>query len=637
MTPSPIPPLESSRSRFQTILRDARQLPSQPAQPVKEKSASSEDEKGENSPPVVSRAQAKKRFLSWLRPYRGRVVLLMAMTIFTSSINLLQPVVSRHLIDHVVLNPRFASSEKQRLIVLIGLGMLAALFVSFTVEVLRATNTQRVNFFLVDRIRRQLYQRLLRLPLPDLSRLKIGGISSLLNHDSEALSGLAQRVVLLPLEALLRVFGTLSIIFALNWRLALVSLIVIPPMLLISSFFVGRLRSFYGKIHEIESMNNARSTEVFGGIRVVRSARREKFEERQFCSHLHTQIRTRLYVVFRQCLVDVGWSMLITTGTFCIIAVGGYFVVAGRSTLGDVVALALYTALILEPIFIYVNSQSLAQQSYAALDRICQIMELAPDKPDRPGAHNVPRTVKTIELRGVDFAYKDNCFVLQNINLNIPGGTSVAFVGRSGAGKSTLTDLIGRFHDPSGGKILLNGIDLQDYRIESYRQRVGIVGQDVILFDGTIAENIAYCRPNATITEIVSAAERACCHEFIDSLEKGYSTRIGERGMRLSGGQRQRLSIARTFLMDPAILILDEATSHLDSESEEVIQSSLEELLADRTTFIVAHRLSTVRSADQIVFLEDGRVVEIGTHDELLSRSGRYAQLFRKQTDRVYV
>jgi ATP-binding cassette subfamily B protein/subfamily B ATP-binding cassette protein MsbA len=315
--------------------------------------------------------------------------------------------------------------------------------------------------------------------------------------------------------------------------------------------------------------------------------------------------------------------------------VGGYLYIHGRASIGDITAFQVYTFMLLSPVWQIVNSFSELQRSLAAMERVFEVLETPADKPDEPGAADAPPAVETIEFRDVWFAYENDQFVIREFNLSVQGGQVVALVGKSGAGKTTVTDLLARFHDPSRGKLLLNDIDVRSIKLNCYRNLFGVVSQEVFLFDGTVRENIAYAERKATLEEIVDAARRANAHEFIVNLPQGYDTVIGERGVKLSGGQRQRMSIARALLADPQILILDEATSNLDTQSEQLIQQSMAELLSGRTTFVIAHRLSTVAHADLIVVLDHGRIIETGTHDELLTRDGHYADMISRQQTAV--
>jgi ATP-binding cassette subfamily B protein/subfamily B ATP-binding cassette protein MsbA len=305
----------------------------------------------------------------------------------------------------------------------------------------------------------------------------------------------------------------------------------------------------------------------------------------------------------------------------------------GRASVGDIMAFQWYTFLLLNPVWNIVNSFSELQRSLAAMERVFEVLAMETDKPDRPGAIEAPKHVEEIRFEAVDFEYRENLPVVKHFDVIVPGGSVVALVGRSGAGKTTVTDLVARFHDPTRGRILLNGIDIRDLKLRTYRDLLAIVQQDVFLFDGSVRQNIAYGRHDATAVEIENAARQANAHEFIVNLPEGYETYIGERGVKLSGGQQQRLAIARALLASPQILILDEATSNLDTESEQLIQASMATLLAGRTTFVIAHRLSTVRRASMILLLENGSVVERGTHEELMERRGVYYDMVRRQME----
>ena len=290
-----------------------------------------------------------------------------------------------------------------------------------------------------------------------------------------------------------------------------------------------------------------------------------------------------------------------------------------------------FTFLLLNPVWQIVNSFSELQRSLAAMERVFAVLELPPDKPDRSDAIDAPRQVETIRFDHVWFAYVADRPVVRDFDIEVPGGSVVALVGRSGAGKTTITDLVARFHDPTQGSLRLNGRDIREYRLASYRRLLAVVQQDVFLFDGTIRDNIAYGRRDATLAEVQDAAQRANAHEFIMQIPHGYEAKIGERGIKLSGGQCQRLSIARAILADPQILILDEATSNLDTESEQLIQQSLTELLRGRTTFVIAHRLSTITGADLILRMEAGEIVERGTHESLMAARGGYYEMVARQ------
>jgi ATP-binding cassette subfamily B protein/subfamily B ATP-binding cassette protein MsbA len=310
---------------------------------------------------------------------------------------------------------------------------------------------------------------------------------------------------------------------------------------------------------------------------------------------------------------------------------GGYLAVTGRASVGDIMAFQWYTFLLLNPVWNIVNSFSELQRSLAAMERLFDILAMPSDKPDRPRAVRAPLDIREVRFDHVSFEYRAGRPAVFDFDVTVPGGSVVALVGRSGAGKTTVTDLVARFHDPTGGCITVNGIDLRDFTLESYRALLAIVQQDVFLFDGSVRDNIAYGRHSASMAEIEDASRRANAHEFIERLPEGYETFIGERGVKLSGGQQQRLAIARAILKKPQILILDEATSNLDTESEQLIQGSMASLLAGRTTFVIAHRLSTIRRADLILVMEQGRIVERGTDESLMKAGGLYYGMMQRQ------
>src|SRR5512140_1674760 len=305
----------------------------------------------------------------------------------------------------------------------------------------------------------------------------------------------------------------------------------------------------------------------------------------------------------------------------------------GRASVGDIMAFQWYTFLLMNPVWNIVNSFSELQRSLAAMERVFEVLAMENEKPDRPNAVDAPLVVDEIRLEDVAFEYREGRPVVRDFNVTVPGGSVVALVGRSGAGKTTVTDLVARFHDPTRGRILVNGTDIRDFTLRSYRDLLANVQQDVFLFDGSVRDNIAYGRHDATDAQVEDAARRANAHEFIARLPEGYDTFVGERGVKLSGGQQQRLAIARAILADPQILILDEATSNLDTESEQLIQESMATLLAGRTTFVIAHRLSTIRRADLILLMEDGQVIERGDHEQLMESRGAYYDMVLRQME----
>jgi ATP-binding cassette subfamily B protein/subfamily B ATP-binding cassette protein MsbA len=366
---------------------------------------------------------------------------------------------------------------------------------------------------------------------------------------------------------------------------------------------------------------------------VVRAFRRELLELLDFMRGRHTIVRKELFAQRRELILWTSWGLLQAAVNVVIVWFGGYMNVIGGASIGDIMAFQWYTWLLMGPVWNIVNAFSELQRSLAAMERVFEVLATPDDKPDRPEARSAPRVVREIRFEQVSFEYREGRPVVKDFDVTVPGGSVIALVGRSGAGKTTVTDLVARFHDPTRGRILLNGTDIRDFKLRTYRDLLAIVQQDVFLFDGSVRDNIAYGRQGATIADVEDAARRANAHEFIERLPEGYGTLIGERGVKLSGGQQQRLAIARALVAAPQILILDEATSNLDTESEQLIQASMAELLAGRTTFVIAHRLSTIRRADLILLMEDGQVIERGTHQELMQAGGVYRDMVRRQME----
>jgi ATP-binding cassette subfamily B protein/subfamily B ATP-binding cassette protein MsbA len=482
-------------------------------------------------------------------------------------------------------------------------------------------------------LRRSLFERLLHLPLPRLWEMKTGGILSRLTGDVDTTTGLLQMAVISPSVSIIRLIIAVGILMALNWRLALTALAIIPGVMLVSFIVARRVRPIYRSMRKDAEHIDGRVGESFSGIRVVRAFRGEVRELLDYLRGRHTVLRKELFAHRRELVLWTSWSLLLGAVNVIIIWYGGYLNIASRASIGDIMAFQWYTFLLLNPVWQIVNSFSELQRSLAAMERVFEVLNMPADKPDRALARNAPAFVRQIEFERVSFEYREGRPVIVDFNVVVPGGSVVALVGRSGAGKTTITDLVARFHDPTQGRILLNGVDIRDLRLRTYRSLLAIVQQDVFLFDGSVRDNIAYGRHSASYEQIEEAARRANAHEFITRLPEQYETFIGERGVKLSGGQCQRLAIARAVLASPQILILDEATSNLDTESEQLIQAAMAALLAGKTTFVIAHRLSTVRRADLILLMEDGQIIESGSHEQLMEYRGAYHSMVLRQMD----
>ena len=632
----------ASRQRYQGFVRDYQQGRIDDSPDGVKAPAAIVGAPGADSPASEPEAATRRRlrprdqlreYLRWLRPHRTAAVVLFLLALVTAGIQMIEPLFMRFIVDRVLLNASLDTPSR-----LTRLNIAGALFVAVTVgsnliSALRDYRQRLLNVRLMLTLRRSLFDKLLHLPLPKLWEMKTGGILSRLTGDVDTTTGLLQMAIVSPGISVIRLVIAIGVLLQLNWRLALAALAIIPGAMVMSFAFARRIRPIYRSLRKDVERLDGRVGETFSGIRVVRAFRRELRELGDYMLGRHTVLRKELFAQRREMVVWTSWGLLLGGVNVAIVWYGGYLNIAGGATIGDIMAFQWYTFLLLNPVWQIVNTFSELQRSLAAMERVFDVLAMPDDKPDRPDAIDAPRTVTALEFEDVEFEYREGQPVVRDFNVTVPGGSVVALVGRSGAGKTTVTDLVARFHDPTRGRILLNGTDIRSFRLATYRRLLALVHQDVFLFDGSVRDNIAYGRRDASDAEVEDAARRANAHEFIARLPEGYETFVGERGVKLSGGQCQRLAIARAFLASPEILILDEATSNLDTESEQLIQASMATLLAGRTTFVIAHRLSTIRRADLILLMEDGRIVERGTHDELMRARGAYFGMVRRQME----
>jgi ATP-binding cassette, subfamily B, bacterial len=574
-----------------------------------------------------------REYLRWLWPRRYGVSLVFGLALVGAGLQMVEPLFMRFIIDRVLLNADLSVPERIGRLHLAGGLFVAVVILAQFVNVVKDYRQRLLNTHLMLSLRRSLFERLLNLPLPHLWDMKTGGILSRITGDVDTTTGLLQMAVLSPSISLIRLIIAVIVLTTLNWRLALTALAIIPGVVLISFASARRVRPIYRSLRKNAEEIDGRVGETFSGIRVVRAFGRERRELIEYMHGRHTVLRKEMFAQRREMLIWTSWGLLLGAVNVVIVWYGGYLNVVGRASVGDIMAFQWYTFLLLNPVWSIVNSFSELQRSLAAMERVFEVLGMDPDKPDRPDARDAPPVVHEIRFENVEFEYREGRPVVRDFNVNVHGGSVVALVGRSGAGKTTVTDLVARFHDPTRGRIVVNGTDVRDFRLRSYRGLLAIVQQDVFLFDGSVRDNIAYGRHDATDAEIEDAARRANAHEFIARLPDQYETFVGERGVKLSGGQQQRLAIARAILASPQILILDEATSNLDTESEQLIQASMATLLAGRTTFVIAHRLSTIRRADLILLMDDGRIIERGTHESLMRARGTYYDMVRRQME----
>jgi ATP-binding cassette subfamily B protein/subfamily B ATP-binding cassette protein MsbA len=569
--------------------------------------------------------------MRWLKPHRLSVATVFGLALVTAGLQMVEPLFMRFIIDGVLLNTALDAGSRLSRLNLAGAGFLTLVVLSNLTTVMKDYRQKLLNARVMLSLRRSLFDRLLHLPLPTLWDMKTGGILSRLSGDVDTTTGLMQLAVVSPGVSAIRLLVAVAILLTLNWRLALMAIAIIPGAMLMSFIFAKRVRPIYRVVRKDVEDIDGRAGETFTGIRVVRAFGRETRELLLYLLGRHTVLRKELFAQRREILLWTSWGLLVSGVNVVIIWYGGYLYLQGGASIGDIMAFQWYSFLLLTPVWNLVNSFSELQRSLAAMERVFDILAMAHDKPDRLDARPAPLVVTEIRFEDVEFEYRQGLPVVRDFSVQVPGGSVVALVGRSGAGKTTVTDLVARFHDPTRGRILVNGTDIRDFTLTSYRDLLAIVQQDVFLFDGSIRDNIAYGRHNATREEVEDAAQRANAAEFIEKMPGGYDTFVGERGVKLSGGQQQRLAIARAILASPQILILDEATSNLDTESEQLIQAAMATLLAGRTTFIIAHRLSTIRRADLILLMEDGRIIERGTHEALMAAGKQYAAMVERQ------
>ncbi|WP_017465260.1 ABC transporter ATP-binding protein [Staphylococcus epidermidis] len=574
-----------------------------------------------------------KRYLKFVKPYRYRIIATIIVGIIKFGIPMLIPLLIKYAIDGVINNHSLTNQEKfSYLGVAIGIALFIFVIVRPPIEFIRQYLAQWTSNKILYDIRKQLYNHLQALSARFYANNQVGQVISRVINDVEQTKDFILTGLMNIWLDCITIIIALSIMFFLDVKLTFAAIFIFPFYILTVYFFFGRLR----KLTRVRSQALA---EVQGflhervqGMSVIKSFAIEDNEAKNFDNHNKNFLQRAFQHTRWNAYSFAAINTVTDLGPIIVIGVGSYLAITGSITVGTLAAFVGYLEQLFGPLRRLVSSFTTLTQSFASMDRVFQLMDEDYDIKNGIGAQPIKISEGQIDLKHVSFKYNENeKEVLHDINLTINKGETVAFVGMSGGGKSTLINLIPRFYDVTQGEILIDHHNVKDFLTGSLRNQIGLVQQDNILFSDTVKENILLGRPDATDDEVVEAAKMANAHDFISNLPNGYDTEVGERGVKLSGGQKQRLSIARIFLNNPPVLILDEATSALDLESEAIIQEALDVLSKDRTTLIVAHRLSTITHADRIVVMENGRIVETGTHQQLINKRGAYEHLYSIQ------
>ncbi len=565
-----------------------------------------------------------RRLLQLVKPHWKRLATATVCMLGVAASSTALPYLLKEVVDDIFISKR--ADKLTGLVVVVLLVFIVKGVSSWGQAYLMSYVGQRI----VTELRQQLYNHLQKLSLSFFDRIPTGLLMSRITNDVNLIQGAVSNAATGLFIDSFTIFGMVGVIFYMNWRLALIAMLVLPFAFFPIVKFGRMLRRISTKSQESIGDISVILHETIGGNRIVKAFGMEEYEQERFSRENMKYFRYLMKSASVGALSSPLMEFLGGVGIVFIIWYGGYSVIQGQSTPGSFFAFLTALLMLYDPVKKLSNMNNIIQQGLAAAHRVYDILDTQPDVRDRPDAIELPPMRDKLELRHVQFSY-DNAPVLKDIDLQVAAGEIIAIVGVSGAGKSTLVDLIPRFYEVTEGKILVDGMDVRDGTVGSLRAQIGVVTQQTILFNDTVRSNIAYGDIRKNDEEIISAAKAANAHNFIVKMEHGYDTIIGEQGVRLSGGQRQRLCIARALLKNAPLLILDEATSSLDSEAELEVQKALENLMAGRTTLVIAHRLSTIQNADRIVVLADGRIVEEGKHEELLKVNGEYRRLYELQ------
>jgi subfamily B ATP-binding cassette protein MsbA len=581
---------------------------------------------GDKKPPkkaFTAGAFEEARELVWT--HRKRLALGLLLMLISRLAGLVLPTTTKYLMDDVIQKGHWDLLPKLALAA--GAATVVDALCSFANSQVLGVAAQRA----ITEMRKNVEAHVMRLPISFFDSTKSGVLISRIMSDAEGIRNLVGTGLVQLTGSILTATIALGVLLYLNWRLTSVTIVILAAFGGGMATAFNRLRPLFRERGQINAEVTGRLAETLGGVRIVKSYTAEKREELVFAKGAHRLFRNVAKSLTGVSSVTAFSSVVIGATGIAMMLVGGNSIRNGSMTIGDLFMYLAFTAMLTMPVIQLASIGTQLSEAFAGLDRIREIKKMATEDQEDEARAPLVDVRGEVEFEDVTFEYNDGVPVLKHVSFRAPSGSTTALVGSSGSGKSTLISLVMTFNRPQQGRVKVDGHDLNSVKLRDYREHLGVVLQDNFLFDGSIAENIAYAKPHASRDEIKAVSRIAHCDEFIESFEKQYDTIVGERGVRLSGGQRQRVSIARAILADPRILILDEATSSLDSESEAMIQDGLKSLRKGRTTFVIAHRLSTIQSADQILVLEQGEIVERGTHEQLLAKNGRYRQLYDKQ------
>jgi len=570
-----------------------------------------------------SRAWAEAREL--LREHRGSLSVGLALMVVNRMSGLVLPYTSKFLIDDVITKHR-----AELLLPLAGIAIVATIIqagTSFALSQVVSIAAQRA----ITEMRKRVQEHVLRLPVSYFDSTKTGVVISRVMTDAEGVRNLVGTGLIQLLGSSLTAIMAVGVLLYVNWKLTSVTIVALLLFGGMMTVAFKRLRPLFRERGAINAEVTGRLTETIGGVRLVKVYTAEPRERLVFARGVHKLFRNVAKTITGTSAVGAGTAVVTGIIGVFLILIGGRSVLAGTMTLGDMFMYVFFIGLLALPLVQIASIGTQVSEAFAGLDRIREIRDMATEDIADASKSSIDDLEGLVEFQDVSFEYVPDVPVLKHISFAARAGSTTALVGASGGGKSTLIGLVMAFNHPKSGRVLVDGRDVTSLRLRDYRSHLGVVMQDNFLFDGSVRENIAFSKPGATEEEIRAAARIAHCDEFVSGFKEGYDTIVGERGVKLSGGQRQRVAIARAVLADPRVLILDEATSSLDSESEALIRDGLRSLRRGRTTFVIAHRLSTIESADQILVLEHGEIIERGTHRELIALGGRYRQLYEKQ------